>query len=111
MLRAALLALTAFGAIRGALLGGGHPIIKDEIGLWIFKHMMVIIQPEIMGNIHALRAGQTITTGSAVDGHHFLVRFRHPINQGQIFGGKGIGAAFAGDFQVFLELGHGIHAA
>ena len=111
MLRAAFFALPAFGAIRGALLGGGQSIIKDEIDLQILKHVMVIIQPEIMRNIHTLRARQTIGTGGAVDGQHFLLGFRHPINQGQIFGGQGIGAALAGDFQIFPELGHGIHAA
>ncbi len=57
MLRAVFLAFPAFGAIRGPLLGGGHLIIKDEVDLLVLKYMMVIIQPEIMGNIHTLWAG------------------------------------------------------
>ena len=111
MLRAAFPALPALGAVRGALLGSGHPIIKEEIDFRILKHMMVVVESEIMGDIHTFRAWQAIGTGGAVDGQHFLVGFRHPINQGQIFGGQGIGAALAGDFQIFLQLGQGIHAA
>ena len=82
MLRAAFLTLSALGAIRCALLGGGHLIVEDEIDLRVIEHKKVIIQPEVMGNIHALRARQTIGTGRAVDGQHFSVRFRHLINQG-----------------------------
>ncbi len=111
MLRTAFLAFSAFGAIRGALLGGSHPIIEEEIDLLILEHMKIVIQPEIMGNIYALWTGQAIAAGRAANGQHFLVCFRHLIDQSQILGRKGIGSSLAGDFQIFPELGHGIHTA
>ncbi len=82
MLRTAFLTFPALGAIRRALLGGGHLIINDDTELRIIEHKKVIIQPEIMGEIHALGTGQTIGTGRAVDWQHFSVRFRHLIDQG-----------------------------
>ena len=97
MLRAAFLTLPALSAIRCALLGGGHLIIKDEINLLILKYMEVIIKPEVMGNIHPLLTGQAIGAGRAVNREHFFVRFRYSIDQRQLFGGDGIGEAFLGD--------------
>jgi hypothetical protein len=96
VLRTPFLAFPALGTIRCPLLRRGHLIIKDEIDLLILKYMEVIIKPEVMGNIHPLRTGQAIGTGRAVKGKHFLVRFRHLIDQSQLFGGEGIGSAFLG---------------
>jgi len=93
-LRAPLLAFAALGAIRRPLFGRSHLIIEEEINLLIRKNMEVIIQPEVMGNIHPLGTGQTVGTRRAVNGKHFFVRFRHLIDQSQLSGGKGIGAAF-----------------
>jgi hypothetical protein len=45
MLRTAFLTLPALGAIRCALLGGGHLIVKDEIDLRVIEHKKVIIEP------------------------------------------------------------------
>jgi hypothetical protein len=102
MLRAAFLTFPAFGTIRCPLLGGEHAIIKDEVDLRVLEHIEVIIQPKVLGNIDSLRAGYTIGTGRAINLQHFFIHLCYPIEQSQLFGGKGIRSGLSGDFDVLL---------
>ena len=111
VLRAFLFALTAIGAVRRPLFGGGHALVEHEAGLGGLEGEKVVVHGEVMGDIDPPGTGETVAAGGAVDPEQFPVSLGHAIDQGQLFRFERIGNGFMGDPEVLPQLLHGVHPA